>query len=151
MNASGLRKGFTPKDVEDAFRLSLLYCVNTYMGDEKIRSFIWDLITPPEHGGTGKIGRNHSGLSGPVPRGKRGGRKGKQKEDGAVELNVPDGIAWVTDDKYDMEANLDKSYRKHLDKQNNKLLLRIRMLYYIHYEILGSVRKKCEDEKLAVR
>ena len=150
---SGIRKGFTAKDVEDAFRLTLLYSVNIYQGDEKIRSFIWDLITPPEHGGMKKVGKGHSGLSGPVPRGKRGGgrQKPKPKDDGIVELNVPEGIAWVSDDKYDMETNLDKSYRKHLDKHNNKLLLRVRMLFYLHYEILGSVSDKCKDHAASAR
>jgi chromodomain-helicase-DNA-binding protein 7 len=36
--------------VEDAFRMALLYSVNTYKGDEKIKSFVWDLITPREYG-----------------------------------------------------------------------------------------------------
>jgi chromodomain-helicase-DNA-binding protein 7 len=45
-----LRKGFTPQNVEDAFRMTLLYSVNTYKGDEKIKSFVWDLITPKEYG-----------------------------------------------------------------------------------------------------
>ena len=44
--------------------------------------------------------------------------------------------------KFDAEMCLDKSYRKHLDRHNNKLLLRIRMLFYIHSEILGEFQKK---------
>ena len=75
---SGLRKGYTATNLEDAARIILLFCLNMYRGDEKIKSFIWDLITPAEHGGSEKVGKNHSGLSGPVPR----GRKGK-KEEGA--------------------------------------------------------------------
>ena len=153
---AGIRKGFTTKDVEDAFRMALLYCVNTYQGDDKIRSFIWDLITPVEHGGgQDKVAKNHSGLSGPIPRGKRGLGRQKPakpaKEEGVVELNVPEGIAWVADDKYDMEEHLDKSYRKHLDKQVNKLLLRIRMLFYINYEILDGIRDKCRDTSVNAR
>ena len=59
--------------------------------------------------------------------------------------------AWVADDKYDMEEHLDKSYRKHLDKQVNKLLLRIRMLFYINYEILDGIRDKCRDPTVNAR
>ena len=104
---AGIRKGFTAKDVEDAVRLSLLYCVNTYQGDDKIRSFIWDLITPAEHGGgQDKVAKNHSGLSGPIPRGKRGlGRTEKKKpakEEGVVpEMNIP-GIRSITHHFMDM-------------------------------------------------
>merc|ERR1712223_922791 len=40
----GLRKGYTAQSVEDAFRLALLYCVNTYRGDDKLKTFCWELI-----------------------------------------------------------------------------------------------------------
>lgn len=41
-----------------------------YQGDEKIKNFIWDLITPLESGEVQKISRNHSGLHNLVPRGR---------------------------------------------------------------------------------
>ena len=113
MATAGIRKGFTAKDVEDATRLSLLYCVNTYQGDDKIRSFIWDLITPAEHGGgQDKVAKNHSGLSGPIPRGKRGlGRTEKKKpakEEGVVpEMNIP-GIRSLTHRFIDMLASFSR-------------------------------------------
>jgi chromodomain-helicase-DNA-binding protein 7 len=44
------RKAYQPQNIEDAFRLTLLYSVNIYKGDEKIKSFVWDLITPKEYG-----------------------------------------------------------------------------------------------------
>jgi hypothetical protein len=37
---------------------------------------------------------------------------------------------------------LNEKYRQHLDKHNNKIMLRIRMLYYVHNEILGDLRKQ---------
>lgn len=49
-----------------------------------------------------------------------------------------ESYAWVSDEKYDMELHLNKSYRKHLDRHNNKILLRTRMLYYIQHEILSK-------------
>ena len=128
---SALRKGYTHVRVEDACRITILYCLNTYKGDEKIKSFIWELITPGE-----KVAKNHSGLSGPVPRGRKG-KKGKGGDkDKAVE-----NLGWVSDDKFDMEMYLDKGYRKHLDRHGTKLLLRIRMLYYIQHDILAAHMK----------
>ena len=133
MRHAGLRKGFAENLVEDASRIILLYCLNTYKGDEKIKSFIWDLITPEEFGGGAKGCRNHSGLSGPVPRGRKG--KKSNKKDG---FPAGESIGWVSDEKYDMELHLDKAYRKHLDRHGTKLLLRIRMLYYLQHDMLAD-------------
>ena len=134
LSHAGLRKGFSDELLEDASRIILLYCLNTYKGDEKIKSFIWDLITPKEYGGGEKSVRHHSGLSGPVPR----GRKGKKGKGGSNAPATGESIAWVSDEKYDMEVYLDKSYRKHLDRHGTRLLLRIRMLYYIQHDILAD-------------
>ena len=127
----GLRKGYTADSVQDAFRLALLYCVNTYRGDEKLKSFIWELITPPDF-----IDRRLASRS----RSKSKKTRGRGQED-----ELPEGIEWIADEKYDMEANLDKNYRKHLDRNNNRILLRIRMLYFIQYEILGGVLDKLKN------
>ncbi|CAG0888582.1 unnamed protein product, partial [Darwinula stevensoni] len=43
---SGLRKGWKDADIEECARMILLYCLGVYRGDEKIKSFIWDLIAP---------------------------------------------------------------------------------------------------------
>ena len=93
------------------------------------------MITPTEFGGS-RVGKDHSGLSAPVPRGRKGKKARKDSRLGPGV--VPDGAYWVQDEKYDTEMFLDKSYRKHLDRHNNKYLLRIRMLYYIQHEILGE-------------
>lgn len=50
--------------------MQLLYCLQVYKGDEKIKNFIWDLITPTEDGEVQKISRDHSGLHNLVPRGR---------------------------------------------------------------------------------
>lgn len=52
------------------FPLQLLYCLTVYKGDEKIKTFIWDLITPNTSGEANIISRNHSGLHNLVPRGR---------------------------------------------------------------------------------
>lgn len=44
-------------------RALLVYCVKHYKGDEKIKSFIWELITPTKDGQAQTL-QNHSGESG---------------------------------------------------------------------------------------
>lgn len=41
-------------------RALLVYCVKHYKGDEKIKSFIWELITPSKDGQVQTL-QNHSG------------------------------------------------------------------------------------------
>lgn len=41
-------------------RALLVYCVKHYKGDEKIKSFIWELITPTKDGQAQTL-QNHSG------------------------------------------------------------------------------------------
>ena len=118
---------------QDAVRLSLVYSLQRYAGDEDIKIFVWELINP----GGSKISQGHSGLSAPVPR----GRKGKKSKN-VGRNSIPEGASWAQEEKFDAEMFLDKSYRKHLDRHNNKLLLRVRMLYYIHQEILGEFKKQ---------
>lgn len=43
-------------------RALLVYCVKHYKGDEKIKSFIWELITPTKDGQAQTL-QNHSGES----------------------------------------------------------------------------------------
>lgn len=126
MHHSGLRKGYTAASCEDIFRLALLYCVNTYRGDEKLKSFTWELITPPEHKASSRSKKS----------------KRRKGDEGGADS---EGIEWIADEKYDMEAHLEKNYRKHLDRHNNKILLRIKMLHFIQYEILGGVLDKLRN------
>ena len=56
---SGLRGKYSKESAEDAIRLILLYCVNTYRGDEKLRNFTWELITPAEY--ADNQGKNKAG------------------------------------------------------------------------------------------
>merc|ERR1712088_1072564 len=151
---AGLRKGFGAQLTEDAFRMTLLYCVNSYKGDDKIKSFVWDLITPNAYSDK-KVVKNHAGLSGPVPRGRKGKKlKNASSKNDTSESGIaaPSGIdvGWVSQEKYDMQDNLDKGYRKHLDRHNNKILLRIRLLYYVEHEILGNVLDVINKDEVPV-
>lgn len=51
------------KDVETICRVILVFCLLHYRGDENIKSFIWELITPPENGQEPHTLLNHSGMS----------------------------------------------------------------------------------------
>ncbi|XP_030629653.1 chromodomain-helicase-DNA-binding protein 8 [Chanos chanos] len=119
------------KDVETICRVILVFCLLHYRGDENIKSFIWELITPPENGRAPHALLNHSGLSIPVPR----GRKGKRvKAQSSFDVQK---VEWIR--KYNPDSLLlDDSYRKHLKHQCNKVLLRVRMLYYLRQEVIGD-------------
>ncbi|XP_072006128.1 chromodomain-helicase-DNA-binding protein 8 isoform X2 [Engystomops pustulosus] len=124
------KRGMTERDVERICRAILVYCLLHYRGDENIKSFIWDLITPAENGKTKQL-QNHSGLSIPVPR----GRKGKKiKSQSSFDIHKAD---WIR--KYNPDTLFqDEGYKKHLKHQCNKVLLRVRMLYYLRQEVIGS-------------
>uniref|UniRef100_UPI00398E7DC2 chromodomain-helicase-DNA-binding protein 6 n=1 Tax=Pristiophorus japonicus TaxID=55135 RepID=UPI00398E7DC2 len=128
----------TEKDMETICRTLLVYCLKHYKGDEKIKSFIWDLITPTKDGQNQAL-HNHSGLSAPVPR----GRKGKKVK---TPLSQPEvkNADWVTSCNPDVLFH-DDGYKKHLKQHCNKVLLRVRMLYYLKQEVLGEAADKALD------
>ncbi|KAG7236852.1 hypothetical protein INR49_000156 [Caranx melampygus] len=120
------------RDMEVICRALLVYCLRHYKGDDKIKSFIWDLITPTKEGQDQAL-LNHSGLSAPVPR----GRKGKKLKN---QLNVPGEVKnadWLVNCNPEVVLQ-DESYKKHLKQHCNKVLLRVRMLYYLKVEVLGE-------------
>ncbi|XP_053558254.1 chromodomain-helicase-DNA-binding protein 8 isoform X2 [Bombina bombina] len=128
------KRGMTERDVERICRAILVYCLLHYRGDENIKSFIWDLITPAENGKIKQL-QNHSGLSIPVPR----GRKGKKvKSQSSFDIHKAD---WIR--KYNPDTLFqDDGYKKHLKHQCNKVLLRVRMLYYLKQEVIGNQAMK---------
>ncbi|KAL3243971.1 hypothetical protein MRX96_019550 [Rhipicephalus microplus] len=84
--------------------------------------------------------RHYKGLSAPVPR----GRKGKKLKNGKGEPDSPDMLAdWARDDQYNPDLLLcDDGYRKHLHRHANKVLLRVRLLYYLKHEIIGDLHQQ---------
>ncbi|KAJ0058954.1 hypothetical protein NL108_003289, partial [Boleophthalmus pectinirostris] len=122
-------------DVETICRALLAYCLLHYRGDENIKSFIWDLITPSEDGTT-KTLSNHSGLSTPVPR----GRKGKKGKLPAPATQMP-RAEWLASCNPDHLLQED-SYKRHLKHHCNKVLLRVRMLYYLRQEVIGDLAER---------
>ncbi|XP_060926010.1 chromodomain-helicase-DNA-binding protein 6 [Limanda limanda] len=126
------------RDMEAICRALLVYCLRHYKGDDKIKSFIWDLIAPTKEGEDQTL-LNHSGLSAPVPR----GRKGKKLKNLP---NVPDGknADWLAHCNPEVVLQ-DESYKKHLKQHCNKVLLRVRMLYYLKVEVLGEAANQAQE------
>ncbi|XP_072897973.1 chromodomain-helicase-DNA-binding protein 7 isoform X2 [Hemitrygon akajei] len=132
------KRQLTEHDVETICRTILVYCLNHYRGDEKIKGFIWDLITPTEDGQTRAL-QNHSGLSAPVPRGRKG-KKVKSQSTQPIMKNAD----WLSSCNPDILLH-DDGYKKHLKHHCNKVLLRVRMLYYLRQEVIGDVADKIFD------
>uniref|UniRef100_A0A0A9YRD7 Chromodomain-helicase-DNA-binding protein 6 n=1 Tax=Lygus hesperus TaxID=30085 RepID=A0A0A9YRD7_LYGHE len=131
------REGWKECDIEDCARVIVLYCLRFYRGDDKIRTFIWDLITPPEFDS-----RNHTVIPGStqgIPRGRKATRKLKHCEG----MDFSDH--WSRHEKFDGDIFLESNYRKHLSRHANKLLLRVRMLHYIKNEIIGDLVQHISD------
>ncbi|MCJ8729281.1 hypothetical protein PDJAM_G00104320 [Pangasius djambal] len=131
LNHGRFKWHLTERDMEVLCRALLAYCVRHYKGDDKIKSFIWDLITPTKDGHNQAL-HNHSGLSVPVPR----GRKGKKLKN---QLSPPElkNADWLVHCNPEVVLQ-DDSYKKHLKQHCNKVLLRVRMLYYLKAEVLGE-------------
>ncbi|XP_033117287.1 chromodomain-helicase-DNA-binding protein 8-like [Anneissia japonica] len=125
------------KDVEAISRTMLVYCLKHYKGDENIKSFIWDLITPLVDGVV-KDYRNHKGLSAPVPRGRKGK---KRKEEQINKVNYDRDFKG----KDPEELLTDQGYKNHLKRHCNKVLLRVRLLYYLKQEVIGDLNDKIAD------
>ncbi|XP_051996999.1 chromodomain-helicase-DNA-binding protein 6-like [Xyrauchen texanus] len=131
LNHGRFKWHLTERDMEVLCRALLVYCVRHYKGDDKIKSFIWDLITPTKDGHNQAL-QNHSGLSAPVPRGRKGKKLKNQLS--PPELNNAD---WLVHCNPEVVLQ-DDSYKKHLKQHCNKVLLRVRMLYYLKVEVLGE-------------
>uniref|UniRef100_A0A8C2ESW5 Chromodomain helicase DNA binding protein 9 n=1 Tax=Cyprinus carpio TaxID=7962 RepID=A0A8C2ESW5_CYPCA len=132
------KRQLSERDVESICRALLAYCLVHYRGDDKIKSFMWDLIAPTEDGRTKEL-QNHLGLSAPVPR----GRKGKKMKTQSSSFDIQKA-EWIR--KHNPEHMLsDDGYKKHLKHHCNKVLLRVRMLYYLKQEVIGVQCQKVLD------
>ncbi|XP_057701605.1 chromodomain-helicase-DNA-binding protein 6 isoform X1 [Corythoichthys intestinalis] len=132
------------RDMEAICRALLVYCLKHYKGDDKIKSFIWDLISPSKEGqDQDQELLNHSGLSAPVPRGRKGNKIKTPLS--APELKNADWLAHCNPEV----VLQDDSYKKHLKQHCNKVLLRVRMLYYLKVEVLGEAANQALEDTAA--
>ncbi|KAG8200736.1 hypothetical protein JTE90_022342 [Oedothorax gibbosus] len=140
------RRRMTHESCEEISRTILLYCLLHYKGDEKIKSFIWDLICP-NYEGEQRICKNHSGLSAPVPRGRKG--KKIKKETKTIDQIIEE-CEWTKEEVSNPDSLLnDEIYKRHLNRHSNKVLLRVRLLYYLRHEIIGDLHDQVFSGKSA--
>jgi len=117
------RTGWRDVDVEDCARVIVLYCLRCFRGDEKLRQFGWDLVTPTEF----LADKLASKCFYTLPLGvilifehldqQSSGRGRKSKKRAAGEDTSQD---WSRDEKYDGDIFLEGSYKKHLLRHSNK-------------------------------
>lgn len=109
------KRDLTPEDCESICRIILLYCLNNYKGDEKIKSSAWDLITPDE-----ELNKSQSESEGGHS---TRGRKPKSfpllpRKSTAEEIA---DAQWTKEPKNDPEIALpDDQYKRHLQRNCNR-------------------------------
>ncbi|PAA52060.1 hypothetical protein BOX15_Mlig029993g1, partial [Macrostomum lignano] len=144
-----LKKALSVDEVENLCRALVTYCLRFYTGDSRIRSFTWHLVHPD---GKKETALKHSGLSTPSSR----NRKTRRPGDGppastAAAATDEDSVSGY--DQHDLALqDLDPervlncdSFLKHLEKACNKILHRIRLMYFLQWEIIGDHAAKIMD------
>lgn len=140
LQTSQLRKGWREIDIEDCARVILLYCLRSYRGDEKVRSFIWDLITPVENGEK-VTSMSNSEVANRIRREQKKKSRVRETRGSANNmsinnLNSPDDPNhWSNAEKYDGDIYLESNYKKHLGRHANKLVQYI-MQFYKHQKLM---------------
>ena len=121
-------------------RAIFVHCLRDFSGDQQLSQFIWDLITPRKsvHAKSSEQMRNHDGLTAkPV------GRKGRRGLEAVEQATGPPN--WANDFKVETWLP-DESFRKFLLRHSNRLLTRVRQIYYLSHEILAGVNKKIDND-----
>ncbi|XP_032220278.1 chromodomain-helicase-DNA-binding protein 8 isoform X2 [Nematostella vectensis] len=138
------------RDVESISRTILVYCLSHYHGDDKVKSFIRDIIKASVLRDRISHDDRDSTYS-PIPtptkgrgRGKRGKGAPKKSNKSAVAL-LEVGQDWKTIDPESIV--LDNGYKKHLQHHCNKILLRVRLLYYLKTEVIGNLALQIREGK----
>ncbi|XP_051631541.1 LOW QUALITY PROTEIN: chromodomain-helicase-DNA-binding protein 8-like, partial [Manacus candei] len=129
------KRRLSERDVESICRAILLFCLLHFRGDEAVRAFAWALVAPPENG-RARPPHAHAGPApAPIPR----GRKGKKPK--PLPPLDPPQAEWLR--RHNPEGLFqDEGYRKHLRHQCSKVLLRVRMLHFLHHDVLGDEAPK---------
>lgn len=129
---SQLRRGWREIDIEDCARVIIVYCLRYYRADEKIRNFMWDLITPLENGEKIKtLQNNQTGTNNKNRQLQQMQQQQQKKKSSRVREtrgststtmnNLPtDPNHWSNNEKYDGDIFLESTYRKHLCRHANK-------------------------------
>ena len=113
------------QDVENLSRTIIAYALKNYHGDEIKKQFIIDKTESVENKKTEEE------------------KQSKTEEEPPVEnQNIAD-LEWA---KNAEELLGDENYKKHLIRQANRILLRLRQLFYIKHEIIGDENAVKIDE-----
>ena len=139
MQRAKFKRRLLTYDVITLTRAILLFSLQNYAGDEQIKGFIYDLILPRKDGQEREF-KNHEGLSAPVPRGRKGKQAKLQSSSSQLDLQMAE--------KMDIDPETligDEGYKKHLKRHGNKILLRIRLLYYVKEQVIGDEAQKVFD------
>ncbi len=128
----------TEQDVESCARTIIAFTCKNYQGEESIKQFIQDLIDPQKSNFDDL--KSHQGLAAPIPRGRR---KQQENQENGGSSNNPNDQNENPNNDMEWAKNAgdligDENYKKHLNKQANKILLRLRTLFYIKHEIVGD-------------
>ena len=134
MEISNFRRKLEAKDIEELARIIVLFCCQNYKGDEKIKNFAYDLVSPPHI--KEELEKKKEELLNSLSKRKRRKNKLLEEEQEKVESEK---LEWLKDQAYNPDLLLtDEQYRKHLLRHANKVILRIKLLNYVKYDILGS-------------
>ena len=119
--------------VEQMSRAILSLAASFYSGDDKVKQFIWELITPPEF--------THELYA--ILAKEKTTKKTKRGRDSESPPPIEEGREWVIE----LDGLLsDDSFRKHVITHSNKLLARVKVLNYLRIEILADWLDHINDD-----
>uniref|UniRef100_A0A914GUG5 Chromodomain-helicase-DNA-binding protein 7 n=1 Tax=Globodera rostochiensis TaxID=31243 RepID=A0A914GUG5_GLORO len=120
----------TEHELEHITRTLLLHCVREFRGDEKVREYVWNLITPSH--GTSKSIKTEEKKSTPT----------------AADSNSRYHQGWAALPEYNPPfICVDASFQRHLHRHSNKILNRIQQLHFLHSNVVTTTHqsKTAED------
>ena len=133
-----LSKKLAEREVEEVARAVLALAASSYNGDDKVKQFIWELITPPEF--THEL-HHLQGVNGTGNR--KETKKSKRGRESESPPPIEEGREWVIA----LDGLLtDDNFRRHVMTHANKLLGRVRVLNYLRTEILADWLDHIKDD-----
>lgn len=137
LKVANFKRDLHEQDVEDISRIVLLFSLQNYKGDERVKSYVLELITPPDEkcllgGSTASESdiasksmevQDAPGVLGPdgMVMACGGGRRGKKSKIPTKSVGEElETLDWAKNDKYNPEMHLSEEYRKHLLRHANK-------------------------------
>lgn len=144
ISKANFKRDISVEDCEDVARVILLYCLNSYKGDEKIRSFIWELICPIEDPSK-NLNESEISIS---TRGRKSKSAVIQPKRSVLEEMID--AKWIKDPKYNFQDVLtEEQYRRHLQRNSNRLLIRVKYLDYLKNEVFKDQQEKILSDCLS--